>query len=222
MQITSGIVEGAQKVVIHGPEGIGKSSLAAMFPKGLFIDTEGSTKKLNVRRMPKPSSWMMLMSHIDYIKRNPHECDTLIIDTIDWAEDLCISNTCSSRGKEGVEDFGYGKGYVYLEEDFGRLLNALTDLVEINNINTVLLAHSLPKKFDLPDEMGSYDRYELKLEKKTAPLVKEWADMILFINYKTFVVNSQSDGKGKNKAQGSKRVIYTQHHATAGAWSNEI
>ena len=58
-EITSGVVSSAQKVVIYGPEGIGKSTFAAQFPDPVFIDTEGSTKKLNIRRFPKPTSWEM-------------------------------------------------------------------------------------------------------------------------------------------------------------------
>lgn len=55
----------------------------------------------------------------------------------------------------------------------------------------------------------------MKLTKQTAPMVKEWADMVLFCNYKTFAVNVDGQGaqKGKNKAQGGKRVMYTTHHS---------
>ncbi len=55
---------------------------------------------------------------------------------------------------------------------------------------------------------------ELKLQKKTASLVKEWADMLLFANYKTIVINVDNQGtsKGKNKAQGGQRIMYTTHH----------
>ena len=66
MNITSGIIKSAQKVVIYGPEGIGKSTFASQFPDPLFIDTEGSTKKLNVRRYDKPTSWEMLMQQISF------------------------------------------------------------------------------------------------------------------------------------------------------------
>jgi len=63
--------------------------------------------------------------------------------------------------------------------------------------------------------MGAYDRYQLKLGPKTgsrtAPLVKEWADMVLFINYKTFSVATDKEGK-KNKAQGGSRTVYATHH----------
>jgi hypothetical protein len=53
-EITSGINDKPLKVVVYGPEGIGKSTFAAQFPEPLFIDTEGSTDFMNVRRLPKP------------------------------------------------------------------------------------------------------------------------------------------------------------------------
>ncbi len=214
MQITRGKIEGAQKVVIYGPEGIGKSTFAAQFPNPVFIDVEGSTKHMDVARTPKPSSWTMLLEQVRYFKTNPYECDSLIIDTADWAEELCSNELCASHQKKGIADFGYGNGYVYLAEEFGRFLNLSEDLIE-RGINVVINAHAWMRKFDQPDEMGSYDRWELKLEKKTAPLLREWADMLLFANYKTYVVNIDGQGaaKGKNKAQGGKRVMYTAHHS---------
>lgn len=211
MEITRGKIVGAQKIIIDGPEGIGKTSLAAIFPNSVFIDTEGSTKHLDVARTPNPSSWTMLLEQVKYFKSHPDILDSLVIDTADWAETLCINHICSAYGKSGIEDFGYGKGYVYLEEEFGRFLNLLNDLIELG-INVVTVAHVQMRKFEQPDEMGAYDRWELKLQKKTAPLLKEWADMQLFINYKTYVVSSGDNGKGAKKAQGGKRVIYTSHH----------
>lgn len=213
MEITRGKIETAQKVIVYGPEGIGKSTFASKFPGVLFIDTEGSTKKLDVPRLPKPSSWTMLMEQVRYVKSRPDLCKTLIIDTADWAEKLCSAELCSKSQKNGIEDFGYGKGYVYLEEEFGRLLNLLEDLIDIG-INVVFTAHAQMRKFEQPDEMGAYDRWEMKLQKKTAPLLREWADMVLFANYKTYVINVDGQGvqKGKNKAQGGKRVMHTTHH----------
>jgi len=211
MQITRGKRARAQKVVIYGPEGIGKSSFASQFPDPVFIDTEGSTDNMDVARLDKPTSWTMLVNEIAFIKANPTECKTLIVDTVDWAEQLAVAHVCSQHGKQGIEDFGWGKGYTYVQEEMGRFLNTLSDLVDMG-INVVLTAHAQIKKFEQPDEMGSYDRYELKLGQKTgsktAPLVKEWADMVLFANYKTLVMTTDN---GKKKAQGGERVIYTNH-----------
>ncbi len=213
MNITKGKIVSAKKVVIYGPEGIGKSTLAAQFPEPLFIDTEGSTKELDVARMDKPSSWAFLNEQIDFVIKNK-PCKTLVIDTVDWAETLCIKDLCERNGKKGIEDFGYGKGYVYEKEDFGKFLNKLTDVISAG-INVVLTAHACIRKFEQPDELGSYDRYEMKLGQKTgsaiSPLVKEWADMVLFANYKTLSVAADKDGK-KHKAQGGRRVMFTSHH----------
>ena len=213
MQLEHGRKSAALKVVVYGPEGIGKSTFASMFPRPVFIDTEGSTTHMDVTRTPKPLSWTELTMQVQHFIQHPDMLATLIVDTADWAEKLCAEQLCSSKGVSGIEDFGYGKGYTYLKEEYGKFLNQLETLKN-RGVHVVLTAHAQMRKFELPDEMGSYDRWELKLSKQTFPLVKEWADMILFANYKTFVINVDGQGaqKGKNKATGGKRVMYANHH----------
>lgn len=211
-EMTTGKIATAQKVVIYGPEGVGKSTLAARFPKPLFIDTEGSTNKMDVARYPKPTSWEMLKNEVREAPKTG--CKTIVIDTIDWAEKLCIASICDASQKKGIEDFGYGKGYVYEREEFGKFLDLLQDTVD-SGVNVVLTAHAQIRKFEQPDELGAYDRWELKLGQKTgsqiSPIVKEWADMVLFCNYKTHTVVTDKEGK-KRKAQGGERVMYTSHN----------
>ena len=208
MDIIRGKLPGALKVVVYGPEGIGKSTFASQFPNPLFIDTEGSTRHMDVARTPKPTSWPLLLGLVDEVIRDPSLCRTLVVDTMDWAELMCTQYVCYKYQKKSIEEFGYGKGYTYLSEEFGRLLNQLSEVVE-RGVHVVVTAHAKMRKFEQPDELGAYDRWEMKLSAKNAPLVKEWADMVLFANYKTYAVKTES---GKVKGQGGERRMYTAHH----------
>lgn len=218
MDIIKGRITTAIKTVIYGPEGIGKSTFAAQFPDPLFIDTEGSTAHMDVKRLPKPDLWVELLNEVEYVRQNPGCCKTLVLDTADWAETLCSEYVCNRDQKTGIEDYGYGKGYRYNFEEFGRLLNAL-ELVRGQGVNVVVCCHATIRKFEQPDELGAYDRWGLKLtdapKASIAGMVKEWADMVIFANYKTIVVNVDGKGatKGKNKVQGGKRVMYMTHNA---------
>lgn len=140
MQVTRGKIERAQKVVIYGPEGIGKSTFAAAFPEPVFIDTEGSTNHMDVARLPKPSSWTMLLEQVKYVRANPSICRTLVIDTADWAEILCVNHVCSGKVLQNgvvvtsIEDFGYGKRSMDRASGsgvFARDPDALLDLIEL-------------------------------------------------------------------------------------------
>ena len=208
LNITSGRVARPQKLVFYGVEGIGKTSLAAQTPDPLFIDTEGGTAHLDVRRLQKPTSWEELITLVKEVANTPDVCRTLVIDTADWAEQMCIDHICAKYKQPGIESFGYGKGYTYLSEEFARLLAACDEVI-LSGKNVVITAHAKMRKQELPDEQGAFDRWELKLSKQTAPLLKEWPDALLFLNFKTLVVATDSN---THKAQGGKRVMFTSHH----------
>nr|MBP8641320.1 ATP-binding protein [Oscillospiraceae bacterium] len=194
LNIISGKLNRAQKVVIYGSEGIGKSTLAAQFPSPLFIDTEGGADHMDVRRISRPTGWDELIADVNEVAKTPGVCESLVLDTADWAERLAINEVCKKNKWQSLETPGYGRGYTYLSEEFGRLLSALDEVIAAG-INVVITAHAKMRKFELPDEMGSYDRWEMKLSKQVAPLLKEWCDMLLFLNYKTFVVSTESNTK---------------------------
>ena len=137
---------------------------------------------MDVRRI-KIKSWEELIGTIKEVIDNPDVCKTLVVDTADWAESLCSDFICNKFRKANIEDFGFGKGYTYLAEEFANLLQLLSKLTEVG-INPVIIAHGKPRKYELPEEQGQFDRWEMKLTKQCAPLVKEWCDVLLFSNIK--------------------------------------
>lgn len=213
IQITRGATIHPQKVVIYGVEGIGKTTLAAQFPDPLFIDTEGGTEGYDVARTQAPQSWTALK---DLVRAAAEErpCGTLVLDTADWAERLLCAELCAKNKWASMEALNYGKCWQYALEEFGRLLDLLTDVRDAG-MNVVVTAHAMVSKFDQPDEAASYDRWTMKMYKKDAGLLKEWADALLFVNYKTVVEMVGEGFSAKGKARGAKRTIFTTHHA---AW----
>lgn len=216
MNITKGIISKPVKVCVYGVEGIGKTTFASQFPESLFFDLDKGSAQLDVSRVTDITSWPLLLSSIKEIYDNPTICKTLVIDTADAAERMCIDYICGKFNKKGIEEFGYGAGYTYLTEEFARFLVQLDACIG-QGVNVVVLAHAVLKTVTLPEEMGTYDHWELKLSSKTtnkvAPLVKEWADLLLFANYKTILIE---DGTRK-KAAGGKRIMYTTHTTFADA-----
>lgn len=211
-KIEKGIQKRAIRLVAYGPEGIGKSTFASQFPEPLFIDTEGGTHRLDVARFPKPENWKELCDMVDAVIDDPSVCKTLIIDTIDRAEDLLANQLMAEYSVDTIDKVGggYGRGWTSLQERFQKdFLNRL-DKVIAKGINVVLLAHALMRKFESPED-PPYDRWEMKLSKKVTPIVREWCDILLFINYEVKTVETNGKAKARGKA---KRVMHANHSPT--------
>jgi hypothetical protein len=207
MKITKGKLTRPQRVVIYGVESVGKTTFASQFPNPLYLDVEGGTAHLDVPRV-EIATWPELLGAVKECASTDFE--TIVIDSIDWAEKLCTDALLTESKKTSVEDFGYGKGYVMLAERITRFLSALDGLIDAGK-NVVLIGHSHVKRVEPPDLMTAYDRYELKLSRQVSPLVKEWADELWFFQFKTKVVEAEN---GKARAIGGKvRVLLTTHAA---------
>ena len=214
IEFTEGKVSMPVKAVIYGAEGIGKSTLASNMPGAVFLDIEGGTSQLNVRRVKCGDDVQSILDTLSELINNKdkYKVQTIVIDTADALESLIIKDVCKKYGKDGIESFGYQKGYTYMSESFQRFLDKL-DAARFAGINVTLLAHAKISKFEQPDEAGSYDRWELKLQKRDAPILKEWADLLLFCNYKTAVVTVGDGMNKKKKVTGGERVMYASHHS---------
>ena len=206
MNIESGIKKQPVGLVLYGVEGGGKSTTISHAPNPLFLDTENGTLRINTRRI-KINSWDDLIAAVKYVLANPTICKTLVVDTADWAEIFAMQYVCNKNRVASIEAIPFGKGYTYVADEFATLIKLMNQVKEAG-INVVFISHSRCRKFELPEEMGSYDKYELKLSRQVAPLLKEWADALLFLNYKILVVTNEANVK---KATGGKRVLYCNH-----------
>jgi hypothetical protein len=211
LQITRGRRQAAVRGTIYGIEGIGKTTLATQFPAPLVLDTEDGTNHIDVARA-SIHDWKSLTLALTELAVNAQGFKTIVIDSADWAEKLLIEWLLKTSGKKSIEDFGFGKGYTMVAEHWTRFL-ASCDVLISQGINVVFVAHSTVKRTSPPDQTDGFDRYELKLTKQSAPLLREWCDLLLFCNYRTKLVEGSD---GRLKAQGGKeRIMHAEHSA---AW----
>jgi len=207
MKITKGKQQRAQRVVLYGVESVGKSTFAAKFPRPLFLDIEQGTSHLDVDRC-EINTWKQLTDALAEAKATDYK--TIVIDSADWAERLCVEDLLATSKKTSIEDFGFGKGWVMVAERMSRMLSSIDQLIDAGK-NVVMIAHSKIVRFEAPDALAAYDRYELKLSKQSSPLLKEFADELWFLRFKTKVSTSET-GKGKGIG-GKERIILTTHSA---------
>jgi hypothetical protein len=215
--IRRGATRGPQRIVLHGPEGVGKTTFAAGAPSPVFVGTEDGFGDLDVARLPAPQDWPGLLDYIAMLTNDPHDFRTVVIDTLDHLERLVWEHVRTEYKKPTIEEVGggFGKGYTYAAEEFGRLASALDRLRERRRMHVVALAHSHIKTFKNPDGTD-YDRYELRMQKLAAALWKEWPDVLLFATWDVKVATAEwrQDkallAKGKAADDGRRRLYTTR------------
>ncbi len=205
------------KVVLYGVGGIGKTSFAASAPNPIFICTEDGLGALDFERFesnagdPTVKSWQEILECVSILYREDHEYQTLVIDTIDFAEPMLHKYTADKHNKADIEAFGYGKGYVKALDELRVLLEGLDALRNQKGMCIILLAHCSAKKFESPDT-ESYHRWNLKLHEKASELIHDWSDALLFANYRSNIIKEDAGfNKQRKRAVGQgERVIFTE------------
>lgn len=205
--ITRGRIQAPLRVLVYGPEGVGKSTLGADAPSPIFLGAEDGTAHLDVARLPQPETWADVLAAVALLAREPHEFKTLVIDSLDWIEPLVHAFVCAEAKVKSMEDVSYGKLYIAAVEQWRLLISALDRLRAAKRMHVVMVAHALVKSFKNP-EGPDYERYQLKVHEKSAALLKEWVDELLFARFETFSVKGKNEQKAKGVSTGA-RVVQT-------------
>ena len=196
----------AQRITIYGPEGIGKSTLAAFAPSPLFVDTEMGTGQLDVDRV-EAYEFSHVTATINALLTGEHDYKTLVLDTTDNLKRYCEESVMKENNWDSLEKPGYGKGFRVAFERF-KLLIGLLDQLIFKGINVVNICHTKVLRITPPDS-ADYNKYCLKVSDSNKEnddsrlFLKEWSDCVLFCNYDTVVNSSQQ------KAVKHERVIHT-------------
>ena len=208
-QVTKGKVVRPLCILVFGGDGIGKTTLGSQAPSPVFLGPEIGTANLDVSRFPTPKHWKDIEAAIVALTNEEHDFKTLVIDSLDWIEPMLFKAICEDYNCKSIElaAGGYGKGYVEATSRWGLLKDKLETLRNQRGMNIILIAHSEVVSFLDPSTQLSYQRYELKLHKRSSALWREYVDAVLFCNLKIF---ARKEGNNVQALSDGARVMYTE------------
>lgn len=198
------------RLLNYGVAGIGKTSWATSAPGAVVIQTEDGLGSIDVPTFGMLRSFDEVMQAVGSLYSDPHDFQTVVVDSLDWLEPLIWQHTAQLHNQPNIEAFGYGKGYAAALDTWRTLLEGLNALRDERGMAVILLAHAEIKRFDSP-ETEPYDRYQPKLHRSASALVQEHVDAVLFANYRITTLKSDA-GFGKKVVRGvsgGDRLLHT-------------
>lgn len=208
---------------ICGDSGMGKTSLAAAFPKPIFIRAEDGLQAIPADRRPDAFPLLTGAKSADAVKavwdqliallQEDHDYQTVVIDSVTALERLFIASVLESDPKaKSINQAlgGYGAGVAAVAAMHQRVRKAAGLLNERKGMHVVFVAHADVEMMRLPDS-DDYMRYSLRLPQKSLPPYVDDVDVVGFLRLETFTKGDDGERK-KAISTGDRQLIV---HATA-------
>jgi len=197
---------------LFGEGGMGKTTLAAMWPSPVFIRTEDGTASLagndNVSLFPLATSTQDVLDAIEALATQKHDHKTLVIDSITQlatmveAEIVAADPKAKSINQAGG---GYGAGYSTAAEKHRQIRDWAGSLAYEKGMNVIFIGHADTEMLDLPD-MDAFARYTVRMHKKSLPHYTDNVDLVGLIRLKTLIRGGDGDKK-RAISTGEREII---------------
>ncbi len=196
---------------ILGDAGLGKTSLAATFPKPIFIRAEDGlssvTESHRPDAFPRLHSVADLWEQLAALVKEDHGYSTVVIDSVTALEVMFVDHVIESDPKnpKGIQQAhgGYGAGRDMVSSMHRRVRKAAEMLVE-RGVNVVFVAHADTVRIEPPDA-DPYTKFSMRLHEKSMQPYVDNVDLVGFLRLETFVTG---DGERKKAiSDGTRQLV---------------
>lgn len=196
---------------IIGDAGLGKTSLAATFPKPIFIRAEDGLSSIpeaiRPDAFPRLHSVSDLWDQLAGLIKEDHGYSTVVIDSVTALEVMFADHVIETDPKnpKGIQQAhgGYGAGRDMVSSMHRRVRKAAEMLVE-RGINVVFVAHADTVRIEPPDA-DPYTKFSMRLHEKSMQPYVDNVDLVGFLRLETFVTG---DGDRKKAiSDGTRQLV---------------
>ena len=183
---------------------VGKTSLACQFPKNLLLGFEHGWNAISGAMAVDIKKWTDLKLVLRQLEKPEaqEKYNTITIDTVGIAWDLCEQYVCAQNGVQSIGDIPWGGGYSAAKKEFENCLRKITQL----GYGLVIIAH-VDKRIEKRADDSEVEILGPAIPKRAYDVVNQLVDIIGYID-----ITWNEDGT-------SERWLYTRKTPTVMAGS---
>lgn len=165
-------------VLLYGKAKSGKTTAASQFPKALLCAFEKGYNAIGgimAQDIVKWTDFKVVLRQLE--KPEAHDkFETIIIDTVSIAWDLCEQFVCAQNGVQSISDIPWGRGFTACKKEFEGSIRKITQL----GYGVVLIAHNATR-IEKTADGSELEIISPELPKRAAEICNGIVDIIGYI-----------------------------------------
>lgn len=233
-------------ITIVGFPGVGKSSLAALFPSTIFIQAENATSVFETwedekqpaffPELPAPKQQgdrkpsVTIIDQLRELASVEHEYKTVVIDSVTtlnmlFEQEVIEFDQDKNGQPSGVNNIaeaagGFGKGYLQVAGMHAKVRSACEHLRR-KGMTVIFLAHSGIAKVKNRPDVDAYSTWSLDMHEASRKIYVATSDAVLYLKSREFVTGHEENRKGQTTKLGKvrttgERVLISSSEGTVG------